>query len=130
MQGMLERARRTKGAPVDPKAEHPSFSLNEIAKICYVCFGRRPHYRTVGRVLEEEPMLLRMVRRFPPYAEIAEPQERRLAVDVLHAEGWSAKAIARYLKVGKSTVYRALRRWVEEDVEGLDDGPHGRGLRA
>ncbi|MBA4117092.1 MAG: helix-turn-helix domain-containing protein, partial [Rubrobacter sp.] len=111
---------------VDLKAEYPALGATEIAKICYVRFGRRPDYRTVGRVLAEEPMPLRMVRRFAPYAEIAEPRERRLAVVALHAEGWSAKAIAGYLQIGKSTVYRALRRWVKEGLGGLDDIPPGR----
>ena len=44
----------------------------------------------------------------------------------LNAKGWSAKAIARYLRVGRSTVYRVLRRWAEEGPEGLEDRPHGR----
>ena len=127
-----ERAKRLNLSPsvrrfvVDLKAEHPGLGANEIANICYVRFGRRLDYRTVGRVLAEEPMPLRMVRRFPPYAEIAAPRERRLAVVALHAEGWSVKAIAGYLGVGKSTVYRALRRWVSEGVGGLDDRPPGR----
>ena len=127
-----ERAKRRTLPPsagrlvVDLKAEHPGLNPNEIARICYVRFGRRPDYRTVGRVLAEEPLPLRMVRRFPPYSEMAEPRQRRLAVVALHAEGWSAKAIAGYLGVGKSTVYRALRRWVREGVEGLDDGLPGR----
>jgi transposase len=42
------------------------------------------------------------------------------------AEGWSAKAIAGYLRVHRSTVHRVLRRWVEEGVDGLEDRPHGR----
>lgn len=132
-----ERAKRRVLPPsarrlvVDLKAEHPGLNLNEIARICYarICyvrFGRRPGYRTVGRVLAEEPMPLRMVRRFPPYSEMAEPRERRMAVVTLHAEGWSVKAIAGYLRVGKSIVYRALRRRVREGVEGLDDGLPGR----
>lgn len=69
---------------------------------------------------------MRFARRFPPYHEIPEPAERRRAVVGLHAEGWSAKAIAGYLGVHRSTVHRVLRRWVEEGVEGLEDRPHGR----
>jgi putative transposase len=111
---------------VDLKAEHPGFNLNEIANAVYVRFGRRPDHKTVRRVLAEEPIPLRFVRRFPPYREIPERRERRLAVVSLHAEGWSAKAISGYLRVGRSTVYRVLKRWAEEGPEGLEDKPHGR----
>jgi hypothetical protein len=54
---------------VDLKAEHPPMRPHEISTVCYVRFGRRPDYRTVERVLAEEPMPLRIVRRFPPYHE-------------------------------------------------------------
>jgi putative transposase len=111
---------------VDLKAEYPGFSLNEISTICYVRFGRRTDRKTIRRVLAEEPTPLRMMRRFPYYHEIAEGRERREAVVALHAEGWSAKAIAGYMRVGRSTVYRVLKRWVEEGVEGLEDCPKGR----
>ena len=104
---------------VDLKAEHPALNPNEIAAICYVRFGRRPDRKTVKRVLAEEPVPLRMVRRFAPYHEIEEAVQRRRAVVALHAEGWSAKAIAGYLRVGTSTVYRTLKRWVEEGLAGL-----------
>ena len=40
---------------------------HELVTICYVRFGRRPDYRMVEPVLSEEPMPLRMGRRFPPY---------------------------------------------------------------
>jgi putative transposase len=111
---------------VDLKAEYPGFNPNEIANACYVRFGRKPARKTVKRVLAEEPAPLWMMRRFPPYHEIGEPAERRRAVVALHAEGWSAKAVAGYLRVHRSTVHRVLRRWVEEGVEGLEDRPHGR----
>ena len=111
---------------VDLKAEHPALNPNEIAAICYVRFGRRTDRKTVKRVLAEEPFPLRMVRRFAPYHEIEEAVQSRRAVVALHAEGWSAKAIAGYLRVGTSTVYRTLKRWVEEGLAGLEDRPHGR----
>ena len=111
---------------VDLKAEYPGFNPNEIANACYVRFGRRPARKTVKRVLSEEPVPLRFVRRFLPYHEIADPSERRRAVVALHAEGWSAKAIAGYLRVHRSTVHTVLKRWVEDGVEGLEDKPHGR----
>ena len=115
---------------VDLKAEHPPMRPHEISTVCYVRFGRRPDYRTVERVLAEEPIPLRMVRRFPLYHETGEPRERRTAVLRLHAEGWNVKSIASYLETARSTVYRALRRWMEEGVEGLDDRPNtGGGVR-
>jgi transposase len=110
---------------VDLKAEYPAFNLSEIANVVYVRFGRRPEVRTVRRVLEEEPIPLKMLKRFAPYHEIPEAEERRLAVVRLHAEGWSVKAIVGYLKTSKPTVYRALRRWIEEGMEGLDDKKRG-----
>ncbi len=127
-----EHARRKKLPPairrliVDLKAEYPRFNLNEIANAVYVRFGRRPDHKTVRRVLEEEPVPLRFVRRFPPYHEIPERRDGRAAVVALHADGWSAKAISGYLRVGTSTVYRILKRWAEEGADGLEDRPHGR----
>jgi hypothetical protein len=120
-----ERARDRRLPPalrrlvVDLKAEHPGFNLNEIANAVYVRFGRCPDHKTIRRVLTEEPIPLRFVRRFPPYHEIPERRERRAAVVALHADGWSAKAIAGYLRVGRSTVYRVLKRWAQEE------GPEG-----
>lgn len=101
-------------------------SLGEIANVCYARFGRRPSKHTVKRVLSEEPIPLRMVRLFEPYREIPEPGERRMAVVNLHAEGWTPKSIAGYLKTHKSTVYRVLKRWIEGGEDGLEDRPHGR----
>jgi len=95
---------------VDLKAEHPGFNPNEIARVCYARFERRPARKTVKRVLTEEPVPLRMVRRFPPYHEVPERRDARAAVVALHADGWNAKAISGYLRVGTSTVYRILRR--------------------
>lgn len=48
-----------------------------------------------------------------------------MAIVELHSEGWNAKAIAGYLKTSKPTVYRALRKWIKEGVEGLDDKKGG-----
>ena len=125
-----EVARKRKKLPpamrrliVDLKAEYPGFNPNEISRVCYVRFGRRPARKTVKRVLAEEPVPLRFVRRFPPYHEIPERRDGRAAVVALHADGWSAKAISCYLRVGASTVYRILRRWAEQGPEGLEDRP-------
>ncbi len=111
---------------VDLKAEYPRFNLDEIANAVYVRFGRRPDHKTVRRILEEEPIPLRFVRRFAPYHEIPQRRDGMTAVVALHADGWSAKAISGYLRVGTSTVYRILRRWAEEGPAGLEDRPHGR----
>lgn len=128
-----EAAHRRKKLPpamrrliVDLKAEYPGFNPNEISRVCYVRFGRRPARKTVKRVLAEEPVPLRFVRRFPPYHQIPERRDGRAAVVALHADGWSAKAIAGYLRVGTSTVYRVLKRWAEEGPDGLEDKPRGR----
>ena len=111
---------------VDLKVEYPGFNPNEISRVCYVRFGRRPARKTVKRVLAEEPVPLRFMRRFPPYHEIPVRRDARAAVVALHADGWSAKAISGYLRVGSSTVYRILGRWAKEGPEGLEDKPHGR----
>jgi hypothetical protein len=92
---------------LDLKAEHPALNANEIANICYVFSGRKPDVRTVGSVLDEEPLPLKAFRRFAPYHEILDATERRKTVVTLHYEGWTDKSIARYLKVDRSTVYRA-----------------------
>ena len=44
----------------------------------------------------------------------------------LHSEGWSAKAIAGYLRAHKATVHRVLKRWAEEEPEELEDRRPGR----
>jgi putative transposase len=111
---------------VDLKAEHPALNLNEIARICYVRSGRRPHLATIRKVLEEEPLPLKAFRRFAPYHEIAEGRERRKAVVALHYEGWADKSIARHLKIDRFTVRRVLKRWIEEGPAGLEDKKHGR----
>jgi putative transposase len=77
-------------------------------------------------VFEEEPLPLRVIRRYPPYHEIPEARERRAAVVALHAEGWNVKAIASYLGINRDTAYAALKRWIEEGEAGLEDRPRGR----
>jgi putative transposase len=126
-----EPARRRRLPPairrliVEVKSEYPRLNLNEIANIAYVRFGIRPDPRSVGRVLEEEPIPLKILKRFGSYHEIPKPKERRMAIVKLHSEGWSVKAIAGYLKTSKPTVYRALRKWIEQGAEGLDDKKRG-----
>ena len=111
---------------VDLKAEYPRFNLNEIANVVRAAFGRKPDVRSVGRVLEEEPLPLKMVKRYPPYHEAGDVREARAAVVALRLNGWSVKATAGYLGVYHATVYRALERWKERGFEGLADGSPGR----
>jgi putative transposase len=110
---------------VELKAEYPGFSLGEMATICYVRIGRRPGKHTIERVLPEEPVPLRMLRRFERYHGIPEPKERRRAVVALHAEGWTVKAIAGYMGINRDTVYETLRRWAEQGEAGLEDKKRG-----
>lgn len=92
------------GLILNLKSEHAPMRDNEIATICYVRFGVRPHGRTVRRVLETQPAAIRMFRRFKPYHKIEDSIERRLAIMTLHSEGWNVKTIAGYLKTSHHTV--------------------------
>ncbi len=122
-----ERARRKvlppwiRGLIVNLKAEYPPFNLNEIANVVYVHSGRKPDVRTVRNVLEGSALPLKIVRLFDPCHQIPDGRERRIAVVSPHSSGWSAKAIAGYLKVNRDTVYEVLRRWVREGPDGLED---------
>lgn len=107
-------------------AEYPAFRPHQIATICEVRFGRRPGARTIKRVLAEEPIPTGMPRRYPPYHQIPDPAERRLAIIRLHSEGWTYQSIAGYLEINRETVRATLRRWIEEGVYGLDDKSHAR----
>lgn len=107
---------------VDLKTEYPDFTLGEIAEICAINFdGRRPSHHTVKEVLADGPRPSRTARQFPRYEEIPDPEERRLAMIRLHAQGWSIATIARYLEVSRPTIYAILKRWVDEGVRGLPD---------
>jgi putative transposase len=75
----------------------------------------------VKAVLADGPRPSRTTRLFPRYEEMADPEERRLVVIHLHAQGWSISTIARYLDVSRPTVYVIQKRWVEEGVRGLTD---------
>jgi putative transposase len=107
-------------------AEYPAFRPHELATICAARFGRRPSPHTVKRILAEEPPLVLLRRRYPPYHDMAEAAERRLAVIRLHSEGWNIKSIAGYLGIDRHTVYAILRRWIDEGVLGLDDKSRAR----
>ena len=127
-----ERARQKRLPPairrlvLDLRAEYPAFNLNEIANVVRAVFGRKPDVRSVKRVLDEEPLPLKILRNYPPYHETEDVRDARAAIVELRLSGWSAKAIAGYLGVHKATVYRALERWKQGGFEGLSDGPPGR----
>ncbi len=112
---------------VNLRAEHPGFRPNEMATICFLRFGRRPSSHTIQRVLADGPLPSIAARRFPPYAQIAEPFERRKVVVILHTEGWSVSTIAAYMQTTRDTVYDILRRFATQGYAGLDDksrAPH------
>jgi hypothetical protein len=113
------------GLILNLKSDYPPMRDNEIANICYVRFGKRPHGRLVRRVLEANPTAIRMFRRFKPYHEIEDVIERRLAIVTLHSEGWNVKSIAIYLKTSRPTVYRTLNQWIAENVYSLEYKPCG-----
>jgi hypothetical protein len=96
IRGLFESERAEGKSPLDPetrgfilnlKAEYFPMRDNEIATICYVRFGKRPHGRTVRRVLEANPTAMRMFRRCKPNNEIEDLVERKLAIVTLHSEG-------------------------------------------
>jgi len=103
-------------AIVDLQAEFPFLHLREIATVCYIQFGRRPSHHTIQAVLASSPPPTTTRRRYPPWAEIEDPAERRLAVVRLHAEGLHIASIARYLQTSYQTVHATLKRWVEEGL--------------
>ena len=78
-------------------------------------------------MLADGPLPSIAARRFLPYAQIAEPFERRKVVITLHAEGWSVSTIAAYMQTSRDTVYDILHRFATQGYAGLDDksrAPH------
>lgn len=108
---------------VNLKAEHADFTPHEIATICFLRFERRPSDHTVKRVLADGPEPTVTKRRYPPYAQIADPYQRRRAIVDLHAEGWSITTISAYLQTPRHRVYEVLQRWARFGHAGLDDTP-------
>src|SRR4051812_42143308 len=113
-------------AIVQLKAEYPPFRPNELATICETRFERRPSPHTVQKILATEPAPAVVHRRFPRYAEMADPVERRGAIIRLHTEGWDIASIAGYLETSRPTVHTTVKRWITERVFGLPDKPHTR----
>jgi putative transposase len=68
----------------------------------------------VKQVLAANTLSPRAHWRYPPYAEIADPFERRRAVVQLHAEGWPVTSIAAYLHTSRARVYEVLQRGSSE----------------
>src|ERR671910_2423225 len=70
-----EKARRKQLPPtirrliVDLKGEDHAFNTNEISNIAHACPGRKPDVRSVRRVLDEEPLPLRILREHPRYRD-------------------------------------------------------------
>ncbi len=109
---------------VDLRAELPTMHLREIANICYLQFGRRPSHHTIKQVLAAGPPPSITTRRYPPYAEMHDATERRLAIVRLHVEGWHERSIAIYLQTTRRRVSETLQRWAEEQFAGLPDKSH------
>jgi putative transposase len=108
-------------AIVDLHAEYPEHHVDEIARILYIQFGRRPSAQTIKLTLASGPKPSRTTRRFPLFSEMTDSRERRLAIIRLHAEGWTPTSIAGYLSTSRQTVYTTLKRWIEEQFAGLVD---------
>jgi len=89
---------------VDLKRAYPPLRPKELAAICYLTCGRKPAPHTIQRVLAEGPPPSYTTRRYPPYDDIADPAEARLAIIRLHAEGWTVGSIGGYMGVSRKTV--------------------------
>jgi putative transposase len=110
-------------AIVQLKAEYPAFRPNELATICEVRFKRRPSSHTIKKILATEPAPDGVQRRYPLYAEMTDPLQRRGAIVRLHTEGWNVASIAGYLGTTRRRVYETMKRWITEKVYGLEDKP-------
>ena len=75
-----------RGFILNPKAEYLPMRNNEIATVCYVRFGERPHGRAARRVLETNPTAIRMSRRFKRHHEMVGVVERGLAIEIHRAD--------------------------------------------
>ncbi|HLG75995.1 MAG TPA: helix-turn-helix domain-containing protein [Ktedonobacteraceae bacterium] len=85
---------------VDLKAEYPDFTPGQIASMCALQFqGCRASKHTGQAVLANGPRPFRATRHSSRSEEITDPEERRLTVIHLHAQGWSISTIARFLDV-------------------------------
>jgi len=106
------------------KAEYPAFRPHEIAAICRRRDDCRVSHMTVQRLLAEESLPTPSKRRYPPYRQIAEPRQRRLAIVHLYFDGWNIKSIAGYLETNRPRVYETLHRFFTEGFAGMPDKSH------
>ncbi len=106
---------------VDLRAEYPEMPLREIARICARRFGRQPAHHSVQYALASGLAPSRTERRFPPYAKLPIPYQRRHAVVSLHEEGWSNSSISAYMQLSRQSVATILQRWKQEGHTGLND---------
>jgi hypothetical protein len=106
------------------KAEYPAFRPHEIAAICRRRDDCRIHHSTVQRILASSPLPTGVKRRYPPYAQMQDGRERRLAIVHLYFDGWNIASIAGYLETNRPRVYETLYRFFAEDFAGLPDKSH------
>jgi len=106
---------------VSLKAEYPAFRPHEIAEICRRRDDCRIDHKTVQRVLATDPLPAGVSRRYPPYAQIPEPAQRRLAIVHLYFDGWNVTSIAGYLQTTRTRVYETLHRFFTENYAGMPD---------
>jgi transposase len=109
------------GVNVKERAAETGVPRSSIYYQANLLFGRRPSAQTIKLTLANGPKPSRTARRFPPWPEIADPRDRRLAVIKLHVEGWTPTSIAGYLGTSRQTVSATLKRWIEEQFAGLPD---------
>jgi putative transposase len=106
------------------KAEYPAFRPHEIAAICRRRDDCRIHHSTVRRVLGTNSLPAGVTRRYPPYTQMRDGAERRLAIIALYFDGWNIASIAGYLETTRTRVYETLYRFFTEDFAGLSDKSH------
>lgn len=106
------------------KAEYPAFRPRELAAICRRRDDCRIDHKTVQRLLDTYPLPAGVQRRHPPYAQMREGAERRLAILDLYFDGWNIASIAGYLETTRTRVYETLYRFFAEDFAGLPDKSH------
>jgi transposase InsO family protein len=102
------------------KAEYPVFRPHEIAAICRRRDDCRVSHKTVQRVLASNPLPV-VQRRYPPYAQMPDGAQRRLAIMHLYFDGWNIKSIAGYLETTRTRVYETLYRFFRDEFAGMAD---------
>jgi hypothetical protein len=103
------------------KAEYAAFRPHEIAEICRRRDDCRVSHKTVQRVLASHPLPPVLGRRYPLYAQMEDPTERRLAIVHLYFDGWNIKSIAGYLETTRPRVYETLHRFFTDGFAGMAD---------